>query len=237
MEAGKSTRVSRIDVIQGLLDLFSQPHYLEIGVAKGATFHSVRAARKVGVDPKFGFDEKQTAAADRSGEYHRVTSDSYFGSVIKPSDKFNVIFLDGLHTSDQTLRDLLNAVDYLSPKGIIVIDDAIPISYPASLRDRQEFFALREALNIKGGSWMGDVFRLIFFIESFMQSWSYRVVSNNHGQVVMWKRRRVGAPDRTIEHVALAEYKDLFTQRPSLCLQPFETIVAEIKKYLDDPSH
>jgi hypothetical protein len=213
----------RDEVIQQLIDLSKDARYLEIGVLRGQTFLPVKAKRKVAVDPRFLFDHTQPI---EGGEFHQITSDEYFGTVIKPDERFDVIFLDGLHTSDQTLRDLNNAIIYLAEGGVIVVDDAIPSSYPASLRDRKAFFAMKEGLGIKKGAWMGDVFRLIFFIETFMQAWSYRVVSDNHGQIILWKQRRASVTSRTIEEVAQMEYKDIFTSPPPRA--PLTEIIKEI---------
>jgi hypothetical protein len=220
------TKATRVDVVNSLLSLFSEPSYLEVGVATGATFLAALAKRKVGVDPKFLFD---TSVMIEGAEFHAKSSDDYFGSVAKKTDRFDVIFLDGLHTAEQTLRDLLNAREYLAADGVIIIDDAIPSSYPASLANRQDFFKMKEALSIKKGAWMGDVFRLIFFIETFMQSFSYRITSDNHGQIVLWRARRAAVKSRTIAEVGAKEYVHLFSEHESLRFAKLADIVLEVK--------
>lgn len=133
--------MDRPDVIQGLLNLYSNPSYLEVGVNHGITFHAITAARKVAVDPKFNFDVPQARLrpGGATSDYHEVPSDDYFAN--RPAgDMFDVIFLDGLHTFDQTLRDLLNAMTCLKPTGAIVIDDVTPSSYAASLPTMEKMF-------------------------------------------------------------------------------------------------
>jgi hypothetical protein len=118
--------VTRPQVLQAILDLYREPQYLEIGVSRGDTFHALRAHRKVAVDPRFRFDVVEARQQHPEVHYYPVTSDAYFASIVAPSDRFDVIYLDGLHTSDQTLRDLLNAICYLTHDGTIIIDDVVP---------------------------------------------------------------------------------------------------------------
>jgi hypothetical protein len=204
-------KLSRSATLQQVLSMFEKPRYLEIGVARGVTFQEVKADRKVGVDPKFKFDVEGVLKAEPNAALFQITSDEYFGS--KPVEQFDVIFLDGLHSFEQTLRDLLNATLRLAPKGVILIDDVRPNSYPASLVDREQFHKLRAALNIKSGAWMGDVYRLVFFIDTFMQGWTYRTVRENHGQTVMWQQRRPSVTDREVSKIAALDYGDTITQR------------------------
>ena len=46
----------RSEVNQGIIDLFEDCSYLEIGVSLGVTFDKIIAHRKVAVDPAFAFD-------------------------------------------------------------------------------------------------------------------------------------------------------------------------------------
>ena len=115
----------RHEVIQSFLDIFDQPKYLEIGVWAGETFHALRAGRKVAVDPTFRFEHSDR---EMGCEYHEVTSDQYFMALTHDASLFDVIFLDGMHTFEQTLRDLMNSIDFLRRDGVIVIDDVWPNS-------------------------------------------------------------------------------------------------------------
>src|ERR1700722_10471821 len=75
--------------------------YLEVGVARGLTFNQLAFERKVAVDPAFRFD---VADYKKEGvEFCQETSDRFFSrqDVLR---KFDLIFLDGLHTFQQTFR-------------------------------------------------------------------------------------------------------------------------------------
>ncbi len=206
----------REHVLQGLLDLHPDASYLEVGVHSGLTFRPLKAARKVAVDPDFRFNLPDPAVT-HALEYHPVTSDVFFGQIVDPSRKFDVIYLDGLHTAEQTLRDLLNAVEHLKDDGVIVIDDVVPTSYAASLPDIDDFLLARDRISVETphDAWMGDVFKLVYFVEAFMQAFDYGVVSENHGQMVLWRKRRpaVEHPTRTLEWIGRM---DLITMHKNL---------------------
>jgi SAM-dependent methyltransferase len=221
--------LSRATVAQAFLDLFEAPRYLEIGVEKGWTFHAVKAARKVAVDPQFMFDVDAARAdpANAGCDYHPVESDVYFADKMAPGEHFDVIFLDGLHTFDQTLKDLLAAILCLAPDGVIVIDDVMPNSYAASLPERDRTLAYH-ALAPNEGTWMGDVYRLVFFIDQYLPAFSFATMGENHGQLVMWReqRRSTGRPAPKVEHIARLEYADAVIGRAVFKAMRLQDILA-----------
>lgn len=178
--------MNRADVVQTVVDRYNGASYLEIGVSTGETFNQVRARRKVAVDPAFGFSPPPN---NPSVQYHSVASDKYFGNQ-ELFELFDVIFLDGLHTFEQTLRDFTNSIDRLNRGGLIVIDDVLPNHWYASIRDYQTSILVRDALKIQDRSWMGDTYRLVFFLKSFFQQYDYATVADNHGQLVVWRKVR-----------------------------------------------
>ena len=56
---------------------------------------------------------------------------------------------------------------------------------------------------------MGDVFRLVYFIDTFCQQLSFRVIENNHGQAVVWRQRRPEVTDRGLADVGAMTFTDL----------------------------
>lgn len=220
-------------VIHDLLSIYQNPSYLEIGVAGGTQFHAAPAARKVAVDPHFRFDLAEARAANPSATYHHVSSDVYFGEIARPDDRFDVIFLDGLHTLEQTLRDFLNSTMCLKPKGVIVIDDIYPSSYPASLPNQGQFLQLKTALRMEGNSWMGDVYRLVFFINSFCQQFTYRAVSKPR-QLVVWHKARPAAEIRheRVEDIGRLPYERAVFDRDVFRYGPIMDVVEEIRAHV-----
>lgn len=221
-------QITRSQVIQQLLSLHDVPRYLEVGVANGETFHAVNAVTKVAVDPRFRFSmaERQSDA-----EYHEVTSDDYFGSIVDRRDRFHVIYLDGLHTAEQTLRDFINAISYLAEGGMIVIDDVCPPTQLSAIPDRRTFFKVREFIGSDKQTWMGDVFKIVYFIDTFCQQFSYRVIAENHGQAVVWPSRRKHTRHRSVTEVGGLTFENMVVDAdPVLKRTPFSDILAEIQK-------
>lgn len=221
-------KLTRSAIINGLCLLFDEPRYLEIGVSQGLTFHSVECVHKVAVDPKFRFDVEAASRANPQSVYHQVTSDRYFGAIADPEDRFDIVYLDGLHTVEQTLRDFNNALFFLAPGGVIVIDDVRPRSYASSLPDLETVAALRQALNLTEKAWMGDVYRLVFFIETFFQQISYHTVTETHGQLVAWRGRRESLAERRLEEVGRLPYESIVTGKASFRYAPFATVLKEL---------
>lgn len=222
----------RSDVIQPFIDISDSKAYLEVGVEAGGTFHALRAIKKVAVDPIFRFDVPLPRLTS-SIEYHEITSDVYFGRT-PLSEKFDVIYLDGLHTVEQTLRDLLNAVERLQPDGVIIIDDVLPTSWAASLDLQSDAAFVRDLLPSErwdGDNWMGPVFRLVFFIETFMQSYDFATVEDNHGQLIMWRsvREKIIHQDMSIGRVAQIDFLELLKDKSPLRLMPHSEILSLYK--------
>jgi predicted O-methyltransferase YrrM len=218
----------RSQVLQSFIDLQRDKTYLEIGVEGGRTFHAIQAAKKVAVDPIFRFALPATLVTSEV-EYHQITSDSYFEKA-KLEDRFGVIYLDGLHTVEQTLRDLLNAIERLHPGGVIVIDDVLPSSWAASLDLQSDAAFVRNRLaseRFDGESWMGPVFRVVYFVAAFMQSYEYATVQDNHGQLVMWRRpRRFDEKfDLTVERAVRMDLVDVFKDNSVFRIMPLAEII------------
>ena len=198
--------ISRSEVINSFLALFDRPNYLEVGVSEGETFFAVKADRKVAVDPVFRFDVDSAKLRNASCAFHQVPSDSYFSERIDQLDEFQVIYLDGLHTFEQTLRDFTNAIRFLSSDGVIVIDDVVPNSYQSSLPEQEESIRVKKFVGDPDNSWMGDTYKLVFFIEAFFPTFELRTTADNHGQAVLW---RANPPRRNFRTYSAREIADL----------------------------
>ena len=150
---------------------------------------------------------------------------------------FDVIYLDGLHTFEQTLCDLMNAATLISPIGVIIVDDVLPNSYDASLSELSQVFSLRSQAALlddiswpSDGSWMGDVFKIPFFIQTFMQQYSYATVAENHGQTIMWRQARPADAivQRSVEEVSRYDYRHTIALRSVYNLTTLDDITNKV---------
>ena len=116
--------MNRTEIIQHYIDKIKSVSYLEIGVQNGQNFNKIVCAKKVGVDP----DKNSKATIN-------FTSDDFFKN--NKDQKFDVIFLDGLHHSMQLLKDINNALNCLADGGYIVCHDINPKGFDEQLVPRE----------------------------------------------------------------------------------------------------
>jgi hypothetical protein len=162
--------------------------YLEIGVFKGKTFNNVTFDRKVGVDPRFGFEVKEF---ERAGtDFLAVTSDEYFLRHAG-SERFDIIFLDGLHTFQQTFRDFCNSLTCAHERTVWLIDDVLPVDVYSAWPIASEARTFRAKAGGDSKAWHGDVYKLMFVIHDFFPTLTYvTMVTTGNPQAMVWKTPR-----------------------------------------------
>ena len=165
--------------------------YLEIGCAGDELFNAVMAAEKVGVDPV-------------RGGTHRMTSDAYFAA--NPGERFDVIFIDGLHLYDQVRRDFVNALAVIKPGGWIALHDSWP-------RDWLE----EHVPQIVTSGWTGDGWKVAFELLA-TEGVEFRLVELDHGVLVVRPtRNRVRLADirRDLDSARFAYFAEHFARLPT----------------------
>jgi hypothetical protein len=220
--------VERSEINQALLDCTGGRKYLEIGVATGATFHAINAAEKTAVDPRFLFDIEAARAEHSNSTYWPITSDEYFATC-PAIPRFDVVFIDGLHVFEQVLRDFLNVLSHLQDRGVIIIDDVRPYSYASSLADEAVTRKIREATGDSDDAWMGDVFKLISFIDTFMPEWSYSTVKESHGVAVVWQKSRRLTNTMKFTDIGALSFADVISGVVDYKIRPFGEILEEYR--------
>ena len=119
--------MNRHQIINYLIKNNDYSRYLEIGVQKGHSFKKVICDHKDGVDPK---PKSKKVSID-----YIMTSDDFFNT-IPSSQKYDIVFIDGLHEKDQVLADVRNSLDHLIDGGTIVLHDCNPESERMARLDR-----------------------------------------------------------------------------------------------------
>ena len=143
----------RYDVINFLLSSTNRENiYLEIGVRNPAdNFNKINAAIKYSVDPGLEFKENPVDFV--------LTSDQFFdqlreGKILNKDIRFDVIFIDGLHTAEQVDRDIQNALDFIKDDGFIVLHDCNPPT-EWHAREKHKYEISPAMQNWNGTTWKG----------------------------------------------------------------------------------
>lgn len=145
----------RVELIQLAVDAVGGKDYLEIGVETGKTILNIKSKFRIGIDPDYKLDTEKYQSKELF--LFKGTSDEYFKLHNKKID--GVVYVDGLHTYSQSLRDVNNSLGAMSERSIILIDDCLPRSY-GEARPAESHEASKE------GSWCGDVWKTIVHLRS-----------------------------------------------------------------------
>lgn len=125
--------MGKVHIINYIAKKINAKKYLEIGVDQGATFNNVNIDYKVGVDPNVD-----------CLNVVKKTSDDFF---LTNNEKFDIIFIDGLHHVDQVYRDIINSLSCLNLGGYIICHDMLPTNEEMQITP------------FKWGMWTGDCWK------------------------------------------------------------------------------
>ena len=151
---------SRSEIIQKIIDNKNYENYLEVGCDKDENFSKINIKKKIGVDPL-------------QGGTLRMTSDDFFK---KNKEKFDLIFLDGLHTYEQTIKDIDNSLKVLNNQGVVIIHDCLPKKIWNQIVPRVY------------GHWNGDVWKAIVHSRTYNHADTYTCIAD-HGLGIIFKRK------------------------------------------------
>lgn len=213
--------MNRTEVIQQIINKKMARSYLEIGVYNGKNFFPIKAWRKIAVDPLFQIEGKKRLKwlfknfYNIGAKYHETTSDNYFANATgtKP---FDVIFIDGLHTYAQSLKDVINSLNILADNGVIIMHDCSPphedAAFPAQSLDHAD------SLNLPGwtGEWCGDVWKTICYLRSFRKDLQVFVLDCDFGVGIITKGNPSSSLNLTENEIDKMSYGDLETDRKTL---------------------
>ena len=170
-----SKKKNRLFIVQDIIQKKNYKSYLEIGCFDDELFNHIKCEQKVGVDPV-------------SGGTVRKTSDQFFES---NTNKFDCIFIDGLHEYHQVKKDIINSLTYLNDDGIILLHDCLPNNFYAQATPRCQY------------EWNGDVWKAIV---EFRNNKDVDVYTCNadYGIGVIFKR-----PNKNLLNQTISDYKNL----------------------------
>ncbi len=113
----------RTEIIQKFITKRNYKSYLEIGTYRNVNFDKITIDNKVSIDP----DPEAKAT-------YQMTSDEFFAV---NQDKFDIVFIDGLHEHNQVYKDIQNSLKFLNPNGVIILHDCMPKNEKMQLWDNK----------------------------------------------------------------------------------------------------
>jgi hypothetical protein len=150
--------MTRTEIINSLIQKYNYKSYLEIGVntpsQPGYNWIGVKIPTKHGVDPNV-----ETT--------FQMTSDEFFEKHV--AQKYDIIFVDGLHIFEQAYKDIINSLKYLNDNGTIVVHDCNPIEEITQRRVRAS------------DAWHGDVWKSILKLRTEEKNLEVFTVDTDEG--------------------------------------------------------
>ena len=218
--------------------------YLEIGVWGGGTFFPVEIPFKVAVDPCFVF--KSSEHRKNGTHFFEITSDAFFKKLdqgdleiqkISANEpiKFDIIFIDGYHTFEQSFRDFENSLRYSHEKTLWLIDDTVPSDAYSALSNPEISRYKRNRAGLDRGDWHGDVYKTIFAIHDYFPEISYCTLMSGNPQTVLWKAgRSTRAPlFSSISEIESVSYYDMIQHGKVMMPIADETLPKYIFRSID----
>lgn len=146
----------RYDFLQLLHQQLQPRGYLEVGVQLGGSL-SLAQCPAIGIDPN--------PLVQATGQQHifTMTSDQFFQEVerdllmegetykLVPLD---LVYLDGSHLFEDTLRDFMHVEKYANRNTVVVFDDVLPYNAGIGMRHQPP------------GDWCGDVWKIPTILEA-----------------------------------------------------------------------
>jgi hypothetical protein len=173
--------LTRSLIVNNIIDRKKYETYLEIGCDKNILFNSVKIKKKIGIDPV-------------SGGNIRMSSDNFFKN---NQDKFDLIFIDGLHQYEQVKRDVYNSLKFLNDNGVILLHDCMPSSF------------MRQAPKRSSNIWNGDVWKNIVEFRTLDQIDTYTIYAD-HGIGLILKRKNRNKLLLKIESFDKLKFQDYY---------------------------
>ena len=158
--------MTRTEIIQALINKTKAKRYLEIGMGPGTNFSQIKCDYKVCVDPTPTVPVTYT-----------LTSDGFFE---QNKEMFDIVFIDGLHWSEQVYKDIINSLSVLNEGGYIICHDMNPHSE----------FIQRYPQAIPESEWTGDCWKAWVKLRTERDDLDMFVIDTDYGCGVITKGKQ-----------------------------------------------
>lgn len=193
--------MTRLEFLQELINRCNYQRFLEIGTHKGKTFLPLVCKYKIAVDPSFRISPIFLVKwiikepSNLTNRYFWMTSSDFFQrkqTYLQKRGKQDLIFIDGLHTFEASLNDVLNSLKHLNREGVIVLHDCFPPNKAAATPANSLEEAREKQISGWTGTWCGDVWKTIAYLRSsFSQSLDSFVFNTDMGLGIVKFRKSV----------------------------------------------
>ena len=241
--------MNRIELIQAIIKKKNATRYLEIGVFKGYSFLQIKCKNKIGVDPCIRLSKKKkiysllSNMSNINNQYFEMLSDVFFTENKNLLKKFppEVIFIDGLHTFEQTLQDCYNSLNYLAEGGVIILHDCNPptesSATPAlSIPEAEQIWKSKHNSGWTD-EWCGDTWKTIPFLIKNNPELNVTVLNTDYGLGIVSinkpEEKKIYQIPNNIHDYKILDYSFLENNRINvLNLKELEELHNIIDKYI-----
>ena len=179
IEVNFKEKLNRKEIVQKIIEFKKFKKYLEIGTFKNDLFNYIDCEKKIGVDPF-------------SGGNVRKTSDEFFQD---NHEKFDLIFIDGLHKYLQVKKDIQNSLGSLNNDGLILMHDCFPRNYYYQAVPRCQI------------DWNGDTWKALVELRT-KEDLDVYCLNADEGIGVIFKRKNKNLLDLDIKNFTKLSYNE-----------------------------
>lgn len=203
----------RYELINFLIKKYNFTDYLEIGYQSGVNYNEIDIKNKTAVDPSpriqtSNISVENNINVDKDINLYLTTSNNFFNNF---EYKYDIIFIDGLHTYEQVKEDFENSLKSLNENGIIVLHDMNPqdVEYNGGVITGEE----RSRSFADGGQWNGDCYKLSIDIFNGEYLYEYVTLDMDQGCMVVspFKLR-----DKIVDNNIKKDYQSLSSNRTEI---------------------
>jgi hypothetical protein len=183
--------MQRSTLIQAIIKKKKYRNYLEIGCQYGMSFLPTVCKNKIAVDPSFNIPLKRKLKwllknrTNIHNRYFEETSDDFFAkrkNELKKRGQLDIVLVDGLHTFEAALKDVLNSLHYLQQDGIIIMHDSFPPHKAAATPGKDYDDSASLCKEGWTGEWCGDVWKSIVYLKrAFPNQMDVYVINTDYG--------------------------------------------------------
>ena len=187
-------RANRTSIINHLISKYNLKSYLEIGIRTGGNFNEIIIDELVGIDPNLKLYKNENLS---NKTLINKTSDEYFKNLNR---KFDIIFIDGLHTEEQATKDIDNSLKHLNSNGFLIMHNCNP---PTEFHQRDNY-----CVNGKYPAWNGTVWKAYVKKRMTAENLRMSVVNTDWGVGIIQKGEQ-----KLYSLIKNLSYKDLVNKR------------------------